>query len=342
VLTSRVGAFVFALSSSLVAAASLAACGGGDDPVVDDARPPDGSPGTPDASPNPVGPVELVDLPARLQDAVCAFEARCGLMPDVTTCRAVFDPATTDVAQLAAYATSGRLTYDATKAGECLTAYRDAACEWNADGGLGPSAVCDEVFRGDKVEGVACFADEECLGALVCETIECVGGCCAGTCKAKAAEAPVGGDCRAAPCGANAYCRLDGAGAAACATRAAVGAACDAVDACAAGSVCSAGTCVAIGGDGAACDPAAFAGCAGIDRWCDPASATCVARKAIGAVCGGEGECIEAAACVGGSCVMRPRPGDACGAGATGGGCLGELPCVGGVCQAQAVEEVCP
>lgn len=303
---------------------------------------PDGPP-APDAA-GPFGPVALTDLPGKLADAVCIFETRCGLMPDVATCHAVFDPATTDVAQLTAYTNAGKLTYDADKAGECLTSYRDAACSWDGEGSLGPAAVCDDVFTGDKVAGVGCFLDEECVGDLICETQDCAGGCCPGTCKDKAAPAAVGADCSAAPCADGAYCAFDATGAAACADRVAVGGACAAVDACVSGATCrlDTGTCVAVGGDGAQCDPAAFASCAGIDRWCDPASSTCVARKSIGSACGGDGECIEAAACVSGTCRARPGPGEACGAGATGGGCLGDLPCSGGLCVAEAVEAVCP
>lgn len=321
---------------------------GGDEHVVSDAPPGQPDAAQPPDAAGPYGPITLDDLPVRLEDAVCLFEVKCGMMPDVATCRAVFDPGTTDVAQLTAYVAAGKLTYDATKAGECLTAYRDAACSYDGDGGLGPAAVCDAVFTGDKVEGVACFMDEECVGDLICETQACAGACCTGTCKAKPAPAAVGADCSAAPCADGAYCALDGAGGAACAERVAVGGACAAVDACAAGATCKLapgagqGTCVAVGGDGAQCDPGAIASCAGIDRWCDPSSSTCVARKPIGAVCGGDGECIEAGACVLGACQVRPRPGEACGAAATGGGCLGDLPCAGGHCEAEAAEAVCP
>jgi hypothetical protein len=326
---------------------ALSACGSSNPPpTIYDAEPPD--PMEPDASP-PIGDVALAELPEALELAVCQFEARCGLMPDVATCREVFDAATTDVAQLAAFATAGRLTYDATKAGTCLTAYRDAACVWDAAGGLGPAAVCDEVFTGDKIAGVACLVDEECLGALVCETTACAGGCCEGICKAKVDPIAIGGDCLAGPCADGAYCRLDGAtGSATCAARVAVGESCAAVDACAVGSACKieagavAGLCVRIADGGESCDPALVDGCAGIDQWCDPASSTCVTRKSIGAACGRDGECVEAAACLGGTCAQRPKPGEACGAEATGGGCLGDLPCVSGLCAAEQIEAVCP
>src|SRR5258707_1061325 len=80
-----------------------------------------------------------------------------------------------------------------------------------------------------------------------------------------------GADCSAAPCVGGTYCALDGAGGAACADRVAVGGTCTAVDACVAGATCNLdpaagqGTCVAVGEDGAQCDPAAFGTCAGID-----------------------------------------------------------------------------
>jgi hypothetical protein len=318
----------------------LAAAACGDDPYSppnpDD--PPDAGP--PDAG-GPFGPVTLTELPGALEDAVCGFEVRCGMWPDTASCREGFDPAATDVAQLAALVDAEVVFYDAEKAGECLTAYRDAACTW-VGGAIGPAAVCDEVFTGTKPADVPCFHDEECTGASFCETQACADGCCRGVCRARPDEVAIGGDCSAAPCAAGAYCRQDGAGNPTCAAVAAAGEACGSVDACGPDAICTGGGCVALAADGAACDPAIGAAvCAGIDRWCDPATSRCERRAGVGELCAASAQCIEGATCSGTTCVARPGVGDPCGEDATGGGCLGELACVGGVCLAPAAEEVC-
>ncbi len=324
---------------------ALVACGD-DEHGQPDAAIPDA--GDPDAG-GPFGSVSLDELPDALERAVCGFEVRCGLMPDGATCRDAFDPAATDVAQLAAYAGAGKLTYDPDKAGDCLTAYRDAACTWS-DGGIGPAAVCDEVFVGDKAPDVPCLVDEECAGDMICETQACADGCCAGVCRAKTPEVAIGEDCSAAPCAADAYCRLDGAGGATCTARAPAGGLCTSIEGCAADAVCDLdpatgqGSCVALAADNATCDPAlAIGGCLGIDRWCDPASSRCEHRAEVDQGCGSDAQCIEAAACVSGTCRARPGLGDACGESATGSrGCLGGLVCAGGACAADPAQEVCP
>jgi hypothetical protein len=315
---------------------ATAACGDDASQPVD---PPDAMP--PDA-PGPIGPVDLDDLPAALEDAVCHFEVRCGMWPDEASCREAFDPAATDVPQLAAYVAADKLGYDAAAAGECLTAYRDAACAW-VGGAIGPAAVCDQVFTGTKPADVPCFHDEECTGDSFCETQACADGCCGGVCKAKAAPVAIDGDCSAAPCVTGAYCRQDGAGTATCTAVAAAGTACTSVDGCGPDGLCHAGLCVALAADDAACDPdLGAAACAGIDRWCDPASSICARRAAVGDSCASPAQCIEGATCGGGTCVARPGLGDPCGESATGGGCLGELACLAGVCAAPSIEEVCP
>jgi hypothetical protein len=312
----------------------------------------DNSPDAPDAAPvepdaGPFGAVSLAQLPDALEVAVCGFEVRCGLMPDASSCHAAFDPATTDVAQLAALVESNRLTYDADAAGDCLTSYRDAACDW-VDGGIGPAAVCDAVFVGDKAPGVACLVDEECAGSGFCEVQACADGCCPGVCRARPDAVDVGGDCSGAPCDDGLYCRLDAAGTATCAALGAPGGVCTAIDGCESGSVCDLdpatgqGTCVHLAAAGAACDPdVAIGSCAGIDQVCDAATSTCQPRKKDGS-CTSSADCIEAAACVSGACRVRPGLDEPCGLAATGGDCLGDLECTANLCTAPVAEEVCP
>jgi hypothetical protein len=309
----------------------------------------DNSPEQPDAAPvepdaGPIGAVTLAELPDALEAAVCGFEVRCGLMPDVATCRDAFLAASTDVAQLAAMVDTGVLTYDDDAAGACLTAYRDAACDW-VDGGIGPDAVCDDVFVGNKPPDATCHVDEECSGDGFCETHPCADGCCSGVCRARPAPVGADGDCSAAPCADGLYCRLDGAGGATCTAVAAPSGVCTAIDGCASGSVCDleAGTCVRLAAAGAACDPdVAIGSCAGIDQFCDAASSTCQPRQRDGGACASSAGCIEAAACVAGVCRDRPGVGEPCGLAATGGDGLGDLECVDAVCTLPAAEAVCP
>jgi hypothetical protein len=333
---------------------ATAACGDDaptnhNDAGIDAAVPPPIDAG-PDAT--PAGPVALAELPDAFEAAVCGFEVRCGIMPDLATCNEIVDPATTDIAQLTALVNAGTIQYDAAKAGDCLAAYRDAACTWNRDG-IGPAAVCADVFEGDKAPGVDCFMDEECTDVSICETQACAGGCCKGVCKLKATPVEIGADCKNAPCADGAYCRYAPDGSATCTAAVAANGACDAVDACADGAVChfapgasGPGTCVALAAADASCNPAVAepsGACAGIDRYCNPTSAKCEQRGAIGAACSSDAACIEAATCSAGHCAVRPGLNDACGATANGAGaCLGGLACVNGTCAPDATEEVCP
>src|SRR5262249_13865247 len=143
-------------------------------------------------------------------------------------------------------------------------------------------------------------------------------------------------------------CHLDGTGSAICTRTASAAATCAALDGCAADSVCDLdptthqGTCIKLSNDGEACVPSlAIGSCARIDQWCDPTSSTCRARKAIGATCTGEGQCIEASACVHGVCTIKPGIGANCGADSIQGSCLGDLACVVGTCTRIPAEGVC-
>jgi hypothetical protein len=136
-------------------------------------------------------------------------------MPDVATCLSTLQDRP-DLATLQAGVDSGKVIYDAAKAGGCLDYLKRVWSTCNLSPFV-PNAVadedeeaCAEFVVGTVAAGSGCFLAEECASRN-CQQADpaCfrLRQCCPGTCVAPPEPTPVGGDCSAAQnCVAGSYC----------------------------------------------------------------------------------------------------------------------------------------
>jgi hypothetical protein len=290
----------------------------------------------------PSGPgVPVGDLKARLRDALCGLEVRCGRYPDKNTCAgAVYAEL-----QLFADLGSGKIQYDGQAAADCLNAYAQVGCNLSDQANTTgvPTQACQAALTGTVADGGACLINEECVSRS-CNLTTCGGAmCCAGVCQTKLA---VGEDCtaRGSVCVDDAFCKRTTMPATGiCTTKLAAGQACGASDTCAPGLACNtdpatgSGTCGGAPAEGEAC-PAGVCDASG--DLCDPTTKTCVARIAVGGDCVSIG-CVSWARCdaTAMKCVARAPAGGACG---TSVDCIDSLPCTNGVCVSRPDVPACP
>src|SRR5262249_50051092 len=125
------------------------------------------------------GGIPSSDYLDRLAEAHCDYDTRCGLFPDVATCRAYFqqrpDPS------LQAAIDAGRSTYDGDKAEQCVNEIANADCDLTSKEGRELPSVCTEVLTGTGDMGAACASSSEC-SSKACAVPSCQMACCIGTC----------------------------------------------------------------------------------------------------------------------------------------------------------------
>lgn len=194
----------------------LSACGGGD-----------GSGGV---------SIPIDDLEARVADALCAYEVRCGWAPDKAGC----DESTFTRQQLVADVKAGKVNYDGKAAAACLDLYGALSCKVSEEGlsRLGRTQSCTDAIKGTVSPGGPCVTGEACE-SQVCDWSACTAACCAGTC---AARILVGGDCSTlgAACADDLFCKRGGPlDTGICAPLIADGEPCTSGDQCAAGRRCN-------------------------------------------------------------------------------------------------------
>jgi hypothetical protein len=286
------------------------------------------------------GTLSIDDLPARVSQAVCAFEVACGSAPDQATCEAA-NPIAADqvLATTIAAVKRGTIAYDGTSAAKCLDAYPGTNCSLTSLTTASDLADCDATFRGQVAVGGACVIAAECTGHGPCtQPANCTQACCVGTCGSP--QVAMGGDCSTSNAGCidGTFCK-----AGVCSAYIPVGAACVAGDTCASGAACSsAGTCLPLPAEGQSCATAQGGLCDHLDDYCDPVTITCIKRKPAGAACAAPSseDCVTYAPCQNGVCTPFPTLGQVCDqtAGAT---CLDELVCTADVCTAPAKAVAC-
>ena len=284
-------------------------------------------------------PIEQLDQ--RGAASICAYAVRCGLFPDAASCAGTLFRRL----QVLADVTAGKVLYDGNAAARCVDWYAARGCAVS-EPEPPPSQSCDAVFTGTLPDGRACVADDQCRSDH-CDASACSGAdaCCPGVC---ASALPVGGDC-AKPgqiCAVGAFCKFDLTGAVGtCTLRVAAGQPCTRSDLCVPGQFCDiapltgSGTCDRPPARGEAC-PAGS--CGSLSDVCDPFTARCVARTAIGGACFTDRTCVPFAHCDTTStmtCVARSAAGGACTADSD---CLTGLPCQGGTCTAPVDIPACP
>ncbi len=287
---------------------------GGDGAGDGDGGTGDGDGGT-GADARVVDPPPLEDLPQALEDAVCELVIRCGLMPDLQTCRET-TVYLDDFETIRASIQAGRIIYHDDQMVECMNVFLDADCSITSLLAGGNQEACTAAFEGTVADGGACVHEEECI-SNDCDIVGCPDMCCPGTCgPTPAHDVAIGQACALNDdCVTGAWC---GAGNT-CEAQLADGAACTENAACGPPSTCYSDACGPIPDEGEACDPAEFLfECDRFDNYCDSGTMICTRQAHAGEPCTmlgpnpGDDDCVNTAWCNGGTCEYLPLPGETC------------------------------
>jgi len=277
----------------------LGACGGSTDE----------SSASPQSSASPVPKDQFA---TRLAAAICDNIGNCcqsaGFAYDAAGCKDLLVKFyQTEIA-------SDKASYDATKAGECVSWAASVSQTCASNPAPGP---CDQVFTGTVPNGGACTSSVDCVkpagGGVYCDSShKCVqeprgkeGDGCFATCTESGSSlscgsgvGPVGGGNATCYTNDGLYCAQSGQ----CEKLAAIGASCATDMGCVAGAWCDSQShkCVATVPAGSACtdDAACQEG-----NYCDPVSSKCAAAKANGSACERDSEC-AGGRCWGGKCTV--------------------------------------
>jgi hypothetical protein len=284
------------------------------------------------------------DLEPAFIAASCRINVLCDEQPDEATCVASTRSLESFFATMQVDIAAGTVEYDARAARACVETFDGvASCTLTQIAATRRSleTVCGQVFRGTVPAGGTCFFNEECANRGRCDTLNCVAGCCAGTCVARTIV-PAGGDCSAveAECVDGTACDFADATATRliCKPLLPAGASCSTADDCVSPYSCvtpdplvNAGACTAPPGHGQPCGATSgFSGLCNDGRdSCDPSTAVCVSATPVSGACSTTNTvCAGSAACDGTTCVARGAPGATCDP-ATSRPCLGDLQCDG-------------
>jgi hypothetical protein len=288
--------------------------------------------------------ISLPDFPAALVDGICAYEVRCGQMPDLATCKAAIQA---DRGQLSADVQAGRTQYDAKAAAACLGALGSRSCSrsqvfWNE------SQACKDAVRGTVADDGFCYVGSECASGS-CSGDICSGlGCCAGTCDPSPTAIPIGGDCSGFPdgCVSGAFCYYGSTST--CTAKAAAGQSCEKVsyaNSCVDGMYCGpngadTGICGTLPAQGESCHPVGV--CDSLLDYCDYATSKCVPNIPAGDDCSAaSATCVAYATCdTTGRCVAKASAGEPCD-NVNGPRCLGSLLCDSGSCALPLDAKIC-
>ena len=243
-------------------------------------------------------PLSIDEFVSRIVQVVCKFEVACTLTPDLATCLAaeVFDDA--ELTAIKAAIAAGRINYDPAKGRTCVDWYERAfstsKCTQSSratdlDSG---NEACDGLVTGTIAVGSPCSVQGECVNDGVCQRTDpaCTQQCCPGTCVARPAPVPVGGDCttlqanQSCVTGSFCYAATSG-GPLVCTVPSTVeGSACASFYGCAAPLFCDragttgTGTCRRAAASGASCDDGtiSYPVCDDLRDTCDQTTGTCV------------------------------------------------------------------
>ena len=263
-------------------------------------------------------PIEAAQYCDRYTELACQTAVACdclsGIGANVALCNAyVAQQCSEAVTQRV---TSGAMSYDATRAGQCFAAIKTIVADCmlsDHDVLLYLASHCEDFLAGARRAGEACQDDDECLAPLVCSGEQCVAlpavgqPCLAGTTCADGdycdagdvcrAEALAGGPCGSAGaiCASDLYCDSRGD---TCQPYIARGGACAH-----SGAICGddlycdsrSDTCEPYIAQGGACGHATWA--CGDNLRCDSDSALCVPYPTVGQGCTAHGACADGLYC---------------------------------------------
>jgi len=275
--------------------------------------------------------------------AACQRAVACGVMPSVADCLSSTTSPVTD--RIAADVEAGRAILDAQAAQALADWLASEPCgltvSYSRDTRGTLAAKCAAAFKGAVPSGGTCSVDVECALGLVCDHVR--GGVYVnpGSCDTPPAMTALGDFCTdPASCGPTNVCDFyTNRGHAECApVPTAVGAACDFAQGCGGHLLCVSNACARLAATGSTCDrtsnylpcddprdfctqgqpntcqPLHVEGAAcDLDEgnclpylWCNPATAKCEARVALGGSCGDSRRCLGETDCGTGTCVLDP------------------------------------
>jgi hypothetical protein len=239
------------------------------------------------------GAVPIGDLQSSERDAACAWEVKCGLYPDLDTCRAYTMSPTDPNPQAAVDA--NKMSYSGTDAKQCFDALAASACDQTQQSARVEPASCRRIFTGKQLEGEPCAFAAECKTGVCIPPGSCAMACCQGTCGAAVPQPQIGQSCASAACADGAYCDETST----CRALLAQGGACASPDACQYGLGCvgltpgANGTCEVVPTIG---QPCAAGTCADVGSVCNT-SGMCVALGLPGDPCALDLDCAPAFHC---------------------------------------------
>ena len=286
-------------------------------------------------------PANLDEFLDRFLTELCRISLTCGSMPDMATCRASLQLETSDILQAKADIAAGTTRFDSAKAAACLEwahGLYASACTLSSTPLPLLNDACDELVVGTVADDNAYFQSTEYTSGKCEHPNTCASPqCCVGTCGAKPAPVPVGGDCSTLLpdqyCVNGSYCVPTSA---TCVAPSKVaGSACSSSIDCAPPLFCDldsaagAGTCQPPAATGAPCNPnVGYGACDDLHDFCDTATSTCTPAAAVGAPCDPLQvlSCVGYANCLGSTCVARSPERGACNP-TDGPACLGDLEC---------------
>ena len=268
-----------------------------------------------DTSGDQLGFVAADKMSSAYLDAVCTYEARCGLYPDKATCLVAQHPMTValDPNVLAAIG-EGRIAYNGNNVDACFEAIATQTCDLTDLEGRVVTPACRHFTRGLVGAGNSCYRDEECISAD-CEggdtAVSCQLGICVGDMAPTIEPAPYNHPCNPINgCVSTTYCDTQQN---LCLRLEVEGMACAMSSECAFGLGCAGATCKPLPVRGEPCPDQL---CRDVGTRCDLAAATpvCVAIGLPGDACELDGDCAPSYRCdpATRACVPLPALGQSC------------------------------
>jgi hypothetical protein len=295
--------------------------------------------------------IPLADLGARLVDAICTREVRCGVYPDKATCVAASGDLL-DEGQVTSDVDSGKTLYDGKAAADCLAGYDSPSGYGSCSNSVVLSSpgvkACGKALTGTLMIGAACLNSEVCASGT-CDRAACTTGvaCCTGVCAAAKTTVAIGDDCSSATvtCPDGSFCQGTPSTGMTCVAKIAAGQPCTNLTDCAPGTLCvsdattGAGICGTLPTRGQSCMAVQF--CDAATDYCNTTTGLCTARVTPGGACPMMNECVAYATCnttTTATCVAQGSVGAACLVAAD---CLSGN-CAAGSCAVPPAATVCP
>ena len=257
------------------------------------------------------GSIPIDGLEQAAIDTFCDIYVRCGVLPDLESCRELYMASLSLDSDLIAAVHADKVVYHGDKARECYNAFTATSCDRNlVFGSRDVPLACDQTFVGTVGDAGQCALDEECIsqdcqisGSCPANTC-CMGTCVGGTPPARAELAQ--------PCSSTIRCNTGycDATTSVCTAFLADGAACTSSQRCNS-SACST-TCQPLVATGGTCTTTSQ--CKLVGDVCNSVSKTCTPYGRTGDACANKADCDALDNCDAATskCVAAPKVGASC------------------------------